>query len=636
MRIFLINCILIIAYSQSTAQTVITYSTPDSSSRINYFGTNYNNNINSINLSTRLNLDIKKGNARLFLSDVFLSDVTRLSTNYIRDNNSLKFASSYLISRTLYGGAGVNYTYVSDDRDIDLNKQKNIFGFANFDFAPLTFLNINAKAGLRSEDQIGERNSGPAGILTADFIKFNVQDFISDGRIMMSYDNLTNKTNYDYRLQTSINKKFSEKSDNTSFIRAYAVRNDFYTPATPSIQNTYNVRNNIQSRYESNVYLENNLKYTFTQALRFYIGGLYSIRNITNLYKYKPSQQNILFENIYDFKVIENLLRAEANLEYNVKSLKSKIIMLYTERSEEHSTMNTDNLTQAQKRDLDKQENAKNNSNKTTSLIADAVYDISNTNTLRFTGSSTVLRYDTDNDLNTDTRDELSLIGAISHRYDNKMNFDIETIFEINSATLNYLLKERSSNNNNNKIYKLSSKSTFYPAKQVMTRNVFQVLANYTVYKYEDLISKVQSFSFRQFYYSDTTFYNFLGNFFIDLSGSLRIYEQGFYNEKNFAEKPVAYYDERNIGLKLRYSLDRGVMISAGYKHFIKRQYKYILGDKYLDRTFASYGPIGELTLMLKNNSRINIILSRDYQEWSDNPIISGSSNIIVNINWNI
>jgi len=287
-------------------------------------------------------------------------------------------------------------------------------------------------------------------------------------------------------------------------------------------------------------------------------------------------------------------------------------------------------------RELERMEKDKDNNSRNTSLVIEANANLTNTHSFRFSGSSSILKYDTDSKDNFDDRDELNSIINIPHKYNNLRNFILETTFEYNEATLSYLFKEKSSNNNTNKIYRLTSRSVFSPFNSLLTKNSLQVLANYTVYKFEDIISKVQSFSFRQLTAADTTNYYFSRDLFFDFFGVMKIYEQGAYNEKNFSERPLAYFDDRKLNAFLGYKLTENLIFSFGFAHFIQRQYIYDSGIKLLRRTISNYGPIGKIQYYFKNNSRIEVIGSKDFLESSDNTLINKSESLFINILWNI
>lgn len=636
MKKFSINIFIFLFFTFHFAVAQLNRFSTDSLYRENSISTNLDNNVNSALLNSKINVnhDVKKLNF-IFINN-FSSDVTKLTDNYYRDYNDFSATTNYKISKNFKFGIGVQYRTLSDNRAIEINKDENVFYYSNFDYKPGNNFYINSKIGIRNEEQIGEKNTGLGGILSSEFNGFNLYNFISDGNLNLSYDKLTQKTNYSIEFNTNVFKRFTERSENNTIIRFYDRRSDFYIPATGSIIGSYNIKNNIQSRIESYIYVEDKLKYGISDHLNFNILGAYTAKFIDSRYEYIPSSQNIVLENIYNAKVSENGFQAGTNLEFSTKNYSAKIWMLYSERVEQHNPADIGEFPSSIIRELERLEKDKDNNSKNTSLVLEASANITNTHLFRFSGSSSILKYDTDSKDNYDDRDELNSILNISHKYSNLRNFILETTFEYNMSTLSYLFKEKSSNNNTNKIYRLTSRSVFNPAVSLSTKNSLQVLANYTVYKFEDIVSKIQSFSFRQLTIADTTNYNFSRNIFFDFFGIMKIYEQGAYNEKEFSERPLAYFDDRKLNAFLGYKLTENLIFSFGFAHFIQRQYIYDSGIRYLRRAISNYGPIGKIQFYFKNNSKIEVTGSKDFMESSDNTIINKSESLYINVLWNI
>ena len=636
MKIFLINIFILFLAFQNISIAQLNRVSIDTINRDNFIQTNLTDNINSALLTSKINLNNDYDRLNFIIKNNFTSDLTKLSDNYYRDFNEFSGTANYIFSKKIKSGLGLQYRTLSDNKAIEINKDRNAFYYANLDYKPDKSFYINTKVGMRNEEQIGEKNTGLGGIVSSEFNNFNLYNFISDGNANLSYDNLTQKTNYNIELNTNIYKNFTDKSENNTIIRFYDRRSDFYIPATSSIINNYGIRNNIQSRIESFIYVEDKLRYGISNNMNLNLMGSYTAKFINSKYKYIPSSQSIVFENIYNAKVNENGFQAGSNIEFIGKKYFAKLWLVYSERVEDHIPVDIDTYPTSVIRELNTLETDKNNNSRNTSLVLEATSALSNMQSVRFSGSTSILRYDTDSQGNYDDRDELNSIINITHKYDNLHNFLVETTFEYNMATLSYLFKEKSSNNNTNKIYRLTSRSIFTPAKSLITKNSAQVLANYTVYKFEDLISQIQSFSFRQLTIADTTNYGISRNVFIDFFGNLKLYEQGSYNDKEFSEKPLAYYDERKFNAFLGYKFTENLIFSVGFGHFIQRQYIYDSGNKTLKRTIANYGPIGKLQYYFLHNSKIEITGSKDFLESGDNEIVTKSESLFINILWNI
>lgn len=623
--------ILLIHFSSALCFSQTVVSLNDST---NYLLTNFENNVNNALLKTNLKYEKKIKNIYLLFSGNYYSDVTKLNENYAKDMSDLDLSLNYSLKKNAGIGLGVHTKNLSDNRNIELNKKSYDYLYANFDYYPLTGLYVNSKLGYKSDDQIGERNTGFSGSVIGEVQNLNIKDYISNGKLNLMYENLSPKVNHNYEVYTSLLKTFSGKSQNFAEIKAFNNKYESYIPATQSVINEFNTRNNIQARTENYFNAEDRLSYYFTKSLKAVITGLYRTRNVYTEYRYKTNSSSILFDNIYDTKINENYLVASGKLDFDIKNFFSSVNLAYTERSENHNLINSENLLPVQIRDLEKTEKNKNSSSRYTTLFIEAYFRISNTNYLRFYNTSSILKYDTDSKENFDDRDEATFIYSLSHIYDNLRNFSIETTFDMNVSKTQYIFKEKSSNNNKNNIYKLTSRSYFAPCRQLVTKNQIQVLANYTIYDFEDVISQIQSFSFRQLSLRDSINFNLTRRIELEFINDLKFYEQGEFREKEFSVRPLMYYDEKKLSSQISYLFYDFLNLSLGYRYFIQKQYEFNNGEKKLKRTIKSYGPYARLALYLDKYSSINIVASRDITSSNLSSFSNNSDNLFIYVLW--
>jgi hypothetical protein len=633
---FLLNTFIILYLFTCTAYGQLVTSDADTVISTNLVGTNFYNDMNTANLVSNINYRGRYKKLLFEIRNSFNSSVTKFSDNFSTDNNNLAVSSKYELTKKLYAGAGLYSKLLTGNKEIDLNKGYNNFFFSSLDFVPDDVLYVDVKAGLKNEKQIDVYNNGISGSLESRINKLMISDFETSGIIHMSADKYSEKTNYSGELFTDVKKKFSEYSDNDAVVRAYTVRTDFYNPATASIRQLYGINNNIQSRYENYVLLSDNLSYRFSKDLFLKVKGMYFLKNIQNQYKYKPSSGSLFIESIYNNKINENLLQAGMEMEYKFSIVSSRFNFTYSEREENHAPTDLGDISAQQKRDLENVERDKNNNSKSSNAYLEVYVQPSSFHTFKLLGSSSLLRYDTESPLNYDDRDELLFNASVAHRYNNRRNFFVETSFEFNSSLLDYIFKEKSSNNNTNKVYKLNSISVFTPVSSVTTKNYFQVLANYTVYKYEDIVSQVQSFSFRQLYLADSTDFRITKKIVAGVYGQVKVYEQGQFNVNQFSVKPITYSDERTLGSNINYEMKEFINVFVGFRHYIRRYYNYEKNVKVLKRTQAIYGPYAGVRLNIRNNSSVYILGGIDKFEASDNSLTNTSRNLIINILWNI
>ncbi|MCE1166217.1 MAG: hypothetical protein LWX07_12535 [Bacteroidetes bacterium] len=594
------------------------------------------NDLNAANLNSAVYYNGTYSKLRYYIKNNFNSSVTKFSDNFSTDNNNLYVTTDYALSKNVYAGGGVISKLLTGNKDMGLNKGYNNFFFTSLDFVSGDLFSLDTKFGIKNEKQIDVYNTGLSGSLEGRLNRLLVSGFESSGILRVSADEYGEKTNYTGELYSDVRKQFSEYSENESVIRAYTLRTDFYTPATISIIKKYGVENNIQSRYDNYILLSDNLSYKFTKDLSLKVKGAYFFKNIQNAYQYKPPGGSIFLENIYNNRINENLLQAGIEVEFKKGDFVSKFNGSYSEREENHKPTDLTDVTPQQQRDIENVEMDKNNNSKTSVAYLEVYYHPSALHTFRFQGGSSLMRYDTESQINYDDRDELLFNAVIAHRYYNLRNFYVETSFEFNSSLLDYIYKQKSANNNTNKVYKLNSISIYSPVRAVTTKNYFQVLANYTVYKYEDIVSQVQSFSFRQMYLSDSTDIRISRKFTGGLYGVLKVYEQGQFNNANFSVKPTNYSDERTLGTTITYEMKEFVNFFIGFRHYIRRYYNYEKSEKVLKRTQAIYGPYAGIRLNIRNNSSINVLGGIDKYEATDNSLTNTSKNLIINILWNI
>jgi len=636
MRTCLIKIVLVILNFVNLSKAQTGTLVIDSVYAENFLRTSLLNDINLANLNSIANYSHRFNKLGVSVSNYYLSNVSKLGQNFFRDYNNFRFLLFYNVKKNLDAGIGFQNKFLTDDKNIETNKNNSSFYFTNLDYRFNDQILLNTKIGLKAEDQIGEFNSGFSGILTGDVNNFFCKDYLTNGRIILFYENLIQKQNHNYELSANIYKRFTTQADNTGMIKFYNQQNDFFFPATPSIVSQYNIKNNIEKRTENYYYIGDNLNYSLSNNLMLSLGGVLLNRNITKEFKYRPSSANILLENVYDTKIIEDNLELSGILNYNWYKIISQIKLIYNERSENHSLINIAALTPSQIVELERAEKNKNNNSRRTSLLLDIIYLLSNTNSFGVIGSTSLLRYDTDFDENFDDRDELETIFSAVHRYNNLLNFEFQTRFEIILSRLSYIFSQQSANNYKNRIYKLTSQSIFSPLKNITTKNSVQVLANYTIYDFEDIVSQVQSFSYRQLSIKDSTRFNITRHLALDFNGEVKLYEQGQFNNREFSVKPIAYFEEQFYNPELGYFFNDFFEIKAGFKFFQQNRYIYEVAEKQLVNTFKTFGPVGKINLYLYNNSIINFIGGVDFIRYSNPPQDVSAFNLQLNIFWNM
>jgi hypothetical protein len=256
---------------------------------------------------------------------------------------------------------------------------------------------------------------------------------------------------------------------------------------------------------------------------------------------------------IYNFD-ISNTLNYRA-IDFNLFSY-----INYNRTNEDYSALNILNLPANQFEIYRNDQNRQDRVESYFNMKLNSFINLSNKDSLSIGTDYRLLRYDTPSDKNNDDRDELSLAGDIEYirRVSNILSIGIRNEFRFFHYV--YLKSQRSSSNNWNRIIKMAPtiiiKSNYFYYKPILGIN-----ANYTTYDFENIVTGINSFSFREVSYLDSIQIKLANQTFFETKNEMRYSERGILYWNVFAEQP----QRSNFELFLR-----GI--------FIKRTEYYIVG----------------------------------------------------------
>lgn len=623
----------LLPFAQSVAQFTVDEDTLQNS---NILSTDLQNDVTNASLNSRLSYKAEFEKYTFTLSNIFNSDITKLSSNFIRDKEQLEFSVRYKLSDKLSVGPGAGLRSLSDDRSVELNRNYSNFIFADVLYEPIRNFKINSKFGFLRDEQIGESNSGVKFLINAEYPDFFIDDYSLSSIVDINYEDLSVKKNYNVGFVSDLFKSFSGYADNLGSIRAYMNKIDLFFPASADVQKSYGIKSNIETRAENMVELEDKLRYLIHENILLNVSGGLLLRSSKREIRFKTFSNTLNFDRNYDASVSEIGIKFSGEMQNELGMFLNKIKLQFIEKDETHKPVNLNGFTPAQVREIEKIERNKNYSNLLTTLSAETNIRLSDLHGISVTGSASIFRYDTKSDENFDDRDEQFLIGEIKHRYSNLRNFSIETAFSVNRASLKYLFAERSSNNNINTIYKLSVNSVFKPFEALVSRSSFQISANYTVYDFEDILSQVQSFSYRQLILRDSVDFTLSPAIIFKVFGEFRLSEQGEFNDLEFSLKPLTLFDDRFIRADINVKIFGEAEAYLGYRFYQQMRYNYNLGVKELSNTFRNYGPIGGIKIPAINRTLINFQGGLEILRFDNSLMNTESTFFSINIFWEI
>lgn len=611
----------------------------DSNITRNFLYTTFENGLLSANLTSKLNYNgTFREKTNFYLKNYYSSAVTKLSENFFRDFDNIKAGAGYNLNEDL--NLSVNYfgMFYSDEKNIQLKgSSTNMFYFSGAYYKSFngTELNTKLNAGYKLEEQIGELNKGISITGDLDVSNLSFSGYFLDGQVKAGIENLNPRRNNFILSKVYIEKSFSDNLSRNEFDGYFSrIRKDFYFPADIYTEQQYNVKSNIEQRTEYIAKGFDRFDYSISQKADFYITINPYYRNIFKENYYIP-QVVAGPPSVYDTQVQELSLGGDAALRFNLNKIDLQLKASYLERDEKHFLINPGRISSAFVKEKEALESNKNNHSSKFSLGSNLYYNLSESNRLEFVGNASILRYDTPSNENTDDRDELNFLVYLGHRYDNGNNFQLLNSVDLNLYHTVYIFGEKSSNNNWNRVIRFTSRNTFTPIEAIRTVNTFSVLANYTVFDFQDIVSSVKSYSFRQFNIKDSTIVSFTDYLGTDVYAELKLYERGELNWNAFSIRPVNYFEDKIINAELNYFFNKFIILSAGYRYFEQRRFNFVEGERVFNSSIKTYGPMARFRVALNDNSLIEIISSYDFYRYGEIQPSSSNGNLYVNVRWN-
>lgn len=610
----------------------------DSNITRNFTYTNFENDLLSANLTSKINLNLEHQNLNYYFKNFYSSSITKLNKNFFRDLDNVKTGAGYTLKNGINLSANYLGMFFSDDKTIQLNgTTSNLFYASALYDKPWGDASVYSvlNAGYKLEDQFDEKNRGPSVSGLFSIYNLNIKDYLVDGQLKLGYENLTPRKN-DYVIShLYVDKSFTDNLAKNELDAVYSrIRKDFYFPADQLTISQFGVNNNIEIRTENIFKAFDRFDYTISPRVNFYFSLNPYYRSISQENFYLPVTTTTA-PSIYDTDIQEFIIASDAALRFNLPKIDLQLKASYSERDEKHILVNQNRINSNFVKTISDQEETKNNHSALFKLTGEAYYNLTLLNRLEFAGSASILKYDTPSDQNFDDRDELNYLVYFAHRYNNLKNLIITNSFDVNLYHTVYILAQKSSNNNWNRVLRFTSRNIFSPGDNFRNVGVFSVLANYTVYDFEDIISTVKSYSFRQLNLKDSVITNFTRHVGADVYGEIKLYERGELNWREFSIRPVNYFEDKIINGELIYFFNNFINCSGGYRFYQQSRFNYIDGARVFDSYIRTFGPFAKLKINWKGNSRLEILGSYDYYRYSDKTPGSSNSSLYVNAVWN-
>jgi hypothetical protein len=611
----------------------------DSLSRRNSAAIFFERNLNTFNWIGRAKIDTTYGSTAFDLDEQYSSNIIQIDQTETRkrlqsNQNNVSLQVSHPVLPGLNTRAEWSSLNYSDDKAVGLSSASSYALLGGFEYVPAQFVAVSSMAGYRWEKQLAMSDKGPSYTLAADAHGIVLDGYQLAGTAQFHRDQLDPRILDRHFARIGAEKTFSGITRDSVLVSFSRNRREFYAF---TINPSAGGESRIESRTENVFSFTNLLDYEIERnflATLFVATTNRSLDRDLRSFRVVPDSTVQFDTEISEFR-LDTYLQAIYRSDDSSRTASARFF--YTERDEAHratppgfSSPNIEILFNGRNR----QEQTKDNLSRRTSIAGTLGLPLSLSDHLSVSGTASILRYDTASELNVEDRDEQLAAVTIMTTHRISQFLDLSISLDGILSHVVYLLKERSANNNYNRILRLSPRVMYRPFSGFVSVNTFEVLANYTVYDFEEQVALVRSFSYRQFGWTDSTSIELSPKLGLDFFSYLKLYERGQLSWSDFTERPENSFVDKTYALQARFTPESGSQFAVGIRYFSQSRYTYEPAGKRLDLFLRSVGPTCSITWEVSQFSRLSLrgwYEQRQFADGAARSLANMSLNILIN-----
>lgn len=589
MFVLLFVCISRTGVSQGLLSSDETYvEQPDSLIRRNSASILLERNLNTFDWTGRAVVDTAVAGTSIGLQQAYTSNTILLDGTPSRKLHSTKQNVALQLGVPLANDFRVRTHWsslvYSDKKDVGLSKASShaVLGGVEYDLLPS--VSVMPMAGYRWENQALVDDRGPSYEISARSRTLSFDGYALDGSAQLHEDRLDPRKFERHHARVRMQKSFTSGTRDSMALSVSRNRRDFYALAD----------NSIESRADNIITFHNILDYEVADRLVTTLAVNVTSRTLDKDLRSLggPTDSLVRFNTVID----EFRLEAHVQAEYHSQDDRTLALarLQYIERDESHNAKPIANASpniQALFAQRNREEQTKDNLSRRTTLSGMLRLPLSSSDNLMISAAGGILRYDTPSGLNVEDRDELLLAVSLGSSHQLNRFLHVSMSLEGNLSHLVYLFRERSANNNYNRILRLSPRVTYRPTGAAVTVNTFEVLANYTVYDFEEQLNLTRSFSYRQFGWTDSTSVDLTYRIGLDFFGYLKLYERGQLKWTEFTERTENSFVDQTYAFQVRFAPFRETFAAVGIRYFSQSRFAYGEQGKHREGFLRSIGP---------------------------------------------
>ena len=593
------------AYGQGGYEPFRADTTSQLSPQGNFATIGFDKNLSTYHWNAFVNVNRAFGPIAFYLNEQFRSTLIQTTRKLIRDEQMLDFEAKHRWLDRLAGIVRFKSFILSDDQKFTDGQRPSVTSASSNGFyggveaEVLNNVFIEPLVGMRYDNQVGIRDNGFSFAVDASSRDREFDGYQTTFSGNFHKDFLGPRTLQKWADTLRVGKTFFQRTRNALQARYTSNQRDFYFPADTNVVREFNTTNNVERRIESVIALGDTLAYNIGERFLLTVHGNIASRQIERLIRYRPTNAP-LSNSLFNTSIDELRIGGAAQVAYRVNDdIAASVQFLVNERDERHSADVVDRV---------RDESRKDNLSRQALLGSSFNVALSRSDRVLLSGAATLLHYDTPSLENVEDRDELWYAFNLTTLHQINSHLHLRIAADVNLSHLVYLLKERSANNSWNRVFRLAPRVSYVPSKDFWTANTFEVLANYTVYDFENTPAvQVKSFSFRQFAFVDTTRLALTSRFAIEGVANVRLYQRGELRLDAFKERPLNYFEDKTFIGRVEYAIEQRLLFSVGIRYFSQVRFGYAAGTRVFESLLKSVGPLGAFQWQVGDRSQVVI-----------------------------
>ncbi len=569
---------------------------------------------------------------RLSMNDRFQRTLIRAGGETIKDQNSLTIDAAHALRTNLSLVSSLSSFIFSDDRGLGLNDLATTRALAGARWNLFDLVSLSPLAGFSIDNQQGIQDEGLMYSTQALLNNLRLGRTDANAELYLSAEYITPRYQHEYRGNTDFTAHINETSVNQTQLAFRETRREFYLMDDDAEATPTTIHNRIESRNEQTIGLRDMLRYSMLDVLAFIANVDVSQRAITRERNDKQENSGNPF---FSTRISEFTLNGNAQFDYdNSDGTRGGLRIELNERDESHELRPFEGAAPSDVARQQRLEEQKNNTIQQTQLGLLFSHAVGLRDTLAGSAATVKLRYDTPSGENNDDRDELVILAGLRwvHRFSPEFMASLSGDLAMRHTV--YIFAERSANNTWNRVLRISPSSELRISQGFVSKNSADIVANYTVYDFEQEAQGQQSFSLRQLTLVDSTSIRLGDLFWMDATVHLRWYERGELRWSAFTVRPVQFFQEQTSTFSLRRQSDHWEF-SAGIRYFEQNRFVYKGASRTFSGRLRNYGPTARLQYTLSMHARVFIdgwyqLTSEENRETRTTP------NIVIQTVWNL